>query len=368
MPGFHRVDQQVELVRQLISGSVLALEEAVNVRNKDGRTALHMAVTKNIQADLIELLMTAPSIDLNARDANGMTSLDLLRKRPNSASSEVLIKELIAAGGISNCRVDIARNDLVTHSKKGHVIYCRPGTSFTIPDAKIVLYTTSSNGVCEGASDQESTGYSACSSESSEVDHGNLSGKNKLNSATSAARHLKFLLQWTGRGKNSDGTERIAYDHLELISTGRTGCSLDSHTHIPLRQKYSKACLLNNKRVFSPRTDLPIPSLSAREKFAAGLTQGVIQATPYFASQLRSSPSSLLSTASPISMEEQNGASIEQKHHLDQQCNSSKQEDSNRKQPSLDMKLMNQYLSFGAQSLAVKGIVRFGTQECSFHM
>ena len=96
-------------MKQLVCGEVVDIQDIINVRNLDGRTALHMAVTENVQSNLVELLMTVPSIDLNVRDADGMTPLDLLKRQPKSASSEILTKELIAAGGISNCQDNVTR-------------------------------------------------------------------------------------------------------------------------------------------------------------------------------------------------------------------------------------------------------------------
>ncbi|KAL6993068.1 hypothetical protein U1Q18_011188 [Sarracenia purpurea var. burkii] len=72
------------------------INDIINVRNNDGRIALHMAVIENIQSNLVELLMIVPSIDLSIQDADGMTSLDLLKQRPRSASSEIIIKRLIS--------------------------------------------------------------------------------------------------------------------------------------------------------------------------------------------------------------------------------------------------------------------------------
>ncbi|KAL2536617.1 ELMO domain-containing protein A-like [Forsythia ovata] len=43
------------------------------------------------------------------KNTYGYTHLDLLKQRPKSASSEILIKQLISAGGISNCQDQITR-------------------------------------------------------------------------------------------------------------------------------------------------------------------------------------------------------------------------------------------------------------------
>ena len=91
-PSFQRIEWQTELVKQLVCGEVVDIHDIINVRNLNGRTALHMAVTENVQSNLVELLLTVPSIDLNVRDADGMTPLDLLMRRPKSLSSEILTK------------------------------------------------------------------------------------------------------------------------------------------------------------------------------------------------------------------------------------------------------------------------------------
>lgn len=78
-PGFRRVDQQIELMKHLVSGKIVNLEEIIDVKNNDGRTALHIAVIENIHSDLVELLMTVRYIDLNIRDVDRMTPLDLGR-------------------------------------------------------------------------------------------------------------------------------------------------------------------------------------------------------------------------------------------------------------------------------------------------
>ena len=70
--GFRRIDWQIELMKQLVCGEVVDIQDVINVRNLDGRTALHMALTENVQSNLVELLLIVPSIDLNVRDADGM--------------------------------------------------------------------------------------------------------------------------------------------------------------------------------------------------------------------------------------------------------------------------------------------------------
>ncbi|GMI75100.1 hypothetical protein like AT3G01750 [Hibiscus trionum] len=319
-PGFRRIDRQIELMRQLVCGEVFDIRDIINVRNSDGRTALHMAVTENVQSSLVELLMFVPYIDLNVRDADGLTPLDLLKRRPKSASSEILIKELIAAGGISNCQDNVAR--------------------------KIFLYTGFESAYDEGC-DRESVGYSSCLSELSDLNVSSSFDNKKSSSINHTARRLKNLLHWPRKKeRKADTTESVDdNDPLEIMST----CRNWQDSHIPLREKYTKfSSLPNNERTFSLRSDLP--SRSSRKIFTAGLTHGVIQAAPHLAAPLKSPPSpcSVSSTASPVSADEQKGVHDARLKKLF----NGKTTQMNLKQTSVDKRLMNQYLCFGAQGLA----------------
>ncbi|XVF43779.1 hypothetical protein PTKIN_Ptkin02bG0067800 [Pterospermum kingtungense] len=351
-PGFQRIDRQIELMKQLVCGGVVDIQDIINVRNLDGRTALHMAVTENVQSNLVELLMTVPSIDLNVRDSNGMTPLDLLKRRPKSASSEILIKELIAAGGISNCQDYVARSAIVSHLR-GQGIGGSPGTSFRIPDAEIFLYTGSGNAYDAGY-DQESVEYSSCLSELSDLNLSSSLDNMKSSSINHTAKRLKFLLQWPKKKeRKAAGTKSADDDPIEVMST----CRNWSNSHIiPLRQKYSKAfSLANNKRIFSLRSDLP--SRSTRKKFTTGLTRGVIRAAPHLAAAPFVSPPSPFSgssVASHASMGDQQKGVHEARHPCSSPSLNGKTTQMNQKQTSVEKMLMNQYFCFGAQGLAVE--------------
>ncbi|PON64781.1 Transmembrane protein [Parasponia andersonii] len=328
-PGFRRIDRQIELMKQLLCGDIVRIQDIINVRNNDGRTALHMAVNENMQINLVELLMTAPSINLNIRDAEGMTPLDLLRQRPQSASSEILIKQLISAGGISNCQDHKTRSALVSHLKM-HGIGTSPGTSFRIPDAEIFLYTGIEN-ASDASYDQISEQFSTYSGELSQVDLANsLSNKKKPGSVNSAARRLKFLLGWPRRkDKNLDRTDFEDDDSLDSFNRYRDF----EENHIPLRQIYSKSSSLsNNRRTFSVGS---FPSPSTKMKFAAGLMHGVIKTMPHLTASAHSSSST------------RSGSSMSSPAFMDKQ----KRLNMNSKPNSMNKRLMNQYLSFGAQGL-----------------
>ncbi|OMO81426.1 hypothetical protein COLO4_23615 [Corchorus olitorius] len=348
-PGFRRIDRQIELMKELVHGKVVNIQDIINARNLDGRTALHMAVTENLHSSLVELLMAVPSIDLNVCDADGMTPLDLLKRRPKSASSEILIKELIAAGGISNCQNNVARSVIASHLRGQGIGGNSPGSSFRIPDAEIFLYTGSEKAY-DVAYDQEGVEYSSCLSELSDLNVSNSSlGNKKSSSLNYTARRLKFLLQWPKKKeRKADSTESVDHDPLEVMST----CRYQADNHIPLREKHSKSVSLpNNKRTFSLRRDLP--SHSTRKKFTAGLSHGVIQGVPPYKSP--TSPISGSSVASPISVDEEKGGHVARETGSNPSFNG-KTTELNQKQASPDKRLMNQYFCFGAQGLAMQDI------------
>ncbi|KAL5760097.1 hypothetical protein ACOSQ2_018935 [Xanthoceras sorbifolium] len=350
-PGFRRVDRQIELTKQLVCGEFLDMQDIINVTNNDGRTALHLALAENIHCNLVELLMTVPSINLNVRDGDGMTPLDLLKRHPKSASSEILIKQLISAGGISNCQDNLARRNAIVSHLKGQGIGGSPGSSFRIPDAEIFLYTGIGNTASDASCDATSVEYSTCLSEQSDLESTNSVDK-KSNSMNYAARRLKFLLRWPKKKEKKDASAELGADDPWEASSIDKG----SGSPMPLRQKYMKSLSLpNNKRTHSIRSDFPSPS--TKKKFTAGLMHGVIQASPRLAAPIQSlsSPLSVSSMASPPASvdNKQKGVDI-----LGPSCSNQFSDGSRTpqmvKQDSLNKKLMNQFLCFGAQGLAVE--------------
>ncbi|XP_043723915.1 ankyrin-2-like [Telopea speciosissima] len=353
-PGFRRLDRQIDLMKQLVCGKIISMQDVINIRNNDGRTPLHMAVLENMHSNLVELLMRVPSIDLNIRDVYGMTPLDLLRQGPKSALSELLIKQLISAGGMSNCQDYTARNAIVSHLKM-QGIGSSPGTSFKISDAEIFLYTGIENASDAGGD----LGSATCSSEISNFDsadgsHGSFDNK-KPNSVNYAARRLKILLQWSRRKeKKTEDLKKLGDD--DSVGSCKKQRNLDD-TATPLRQRFSKpSSLPNNKRALSVRSNLPSPS--RKKKLAVGLIHGVVQAIPQLSVPTRSSTSSFSNSPipSPTSLDKQKGVHTGNES-ADPSC--SKQSliggavDMSQKQTPVKRRLMNQYFCFGAQSLAV---------------
>ncbi|XP_051122289.1 uncharacterized protein LOC127245447 [Andrographis paniculata] len=330
-PGFRRIDRLKALVRELVDGTFASVEEIVNIRNRDGRTALHMAVIDNIQSDVVELLMSVRFIDLNICDADGFTPLDLLRQRPPSASSEILIKRLISAGGISDCRDRRARNAFVSHLKTRRGVGRSPGTSFDIPDAEIFLHA--------GIEDHHPGRYS---SDSTSIDYsGEIAVETstpkykKLGSINSTTRLLKNILSWPRKSDKRSNAIDANNDSSSIESYRSSSGSKPGL--VSLRQQFCRASSLpSNKRISSFPGNLPSPS--TKKKFAAGLSQGVLRVEPR-AAHLLGSPSSAFSESTLSSPKEAGIARDHRKTKL--------------RPRSLNLRLMNSYLCFGAHGLSV---------------
>ncbi|KAK7280903.1 hypothetical protein RIF29_08466 [Crotalaria pallida] len=367
-PGFRRLDKHTELMKQLVSGKIVELHDIINIRNNDGRTALHVSVIdNNIQCELVELLISVSSIDLNIKDFDGMTPLDILKQRPKSASSEILIKRLISAGGRSNHQEIQDYNErnnytLITNVKT-HGIGGSPGTSFRIPDSEIFMYTSIENDAKDANYDKVSMESNASSDEISNAVSANSPYNNniKTSSVNHAARGLKFLLRWPRRRETKASASELEDDgdSFDPFSSSR---NLEEFP-ISLRQKYSQqqqpppSSLPNKKRTQSMRTYNNLPSSSSKMKF---LMQGVIQVKPHTQSHVpfhayHSTPTSPfhdLSLASLSCANKQKGVGI-------MRTPSCSKDDGtlnlNYKQHgSFNKKLMNKYFSFGAQGQIVE--------------
>lgn len=344
-PGFRRLDRQIELMKHLLHGKLLNVQEIINLRNNDGKTALHLAVTENVQCDLVELLMSVPSINLNITDEDGFTPLELLKQQPKSPSLDILIKQFVSAGGISNHSDYMATNALFSHMKT-QGIGSSPGTSFRIPDAEIFLYTGIEN-VSDLTRSQVDEDFELHSVDNGECDSVDSSD----NKSISTVKRLKFFLQWP-KSKEKRPTRT---DCIDDYSSGMFDISRTSQPKsVSLRHQYStNSCLPHNRRtITAPVMNIP-PSPSTKKRFAAGLMHGVIQATPKLANPARSplSPFSGSPLSSPMSMQDYQettgigGVS----------CSNKKVPVTKFRQDSFNRKmLMNQYFCFGAQGLAVE--------------
>ncbi|CAN4123274.1 unnamed protein product [Withania somnifera] len=343
-PSFCRLDRQMELMKQLVCGKIMEIEDIINIRNNDGRTALHLAVIENIQIDVVELLMTAFSINLNIRDTGGNTPLDLLKQHPQSASSEILIKRLISAGGISNCQDHVTRTVLASHLKM-QGIGGSPGASFRIPDAEIFLYAGIDN-ASDANSNSASTEIASCWGEPSPCHSAaGSNSSNKLRSVYSAARRLKLLLRWKRK------KEQKLYFGL-------------GDQPIPLRQRFLRmSSLPNSKRVLPVQNYLPSPS--TKKNFAAGLMHDVIHMTPQSSCGSPSSAYSESSWSSPVVTKEKrlNFGNVSGGSSSLKLSNTREKSKLSRKHGSFNMKLMNQYFCFSSQGLDVERRVNSAQQD-----
>lgn len=360
-PGFRRLDRQMELMKQLVCGSIINIQSIVNMRNSDGKTVLHLAVIGTVHPDLVELLMTIPSINLNIRDVDGMTPLDLLSQRSRTGSSEILIKQLISAGGIPNLNNHIPRLP-ITSQLKMYGNANSPGASFCIPDAEILLYTGI---VASEDSRRSSSCSSACKSDimhcgMSNDNHESSSSDKKQNSVNKAVKRLKVLVGWPRHKEKKNSTPKKLPEDDSIESLKKWTDREDTPT--PLRQRFSRqTSLVNNKRTLSVRNSIPSPA--TKKKFTAGLMHGVIQAMPHLAPPVLPPPSSVSksSMSSPTSdkqktvySEVDNGTASCSNSSM----NGGKVENIPPKLGFANKRLMNQYFCFGAQGLRVGDSIR----------
>jgi len=268
-----------------------------------------MAVVGCVHPDLVELLMTAPSIDLNVEDADGMTPLALLKEQLRSTTSERLIKQIVSAGGVLSSSVLRTRSAVVSQIKMRGGIAISPGTMFKISDAEIFLHS--------GIGATESRRASSCSSDGKcdpERTEGNGEGvenhgltEKRLSSASRAKDRLKMMLQWPRQRAKMSRTPRKSEDSTPLDTIKK----LNQHateTPTPLRQAFTntKTTALNNKRTLAIKSSTP--SSNAKKKLNSKLIHGIMEAMPHLASSstsTRSPPSTLprssMSSAAPPS-------------------------------------------------------------------
>ncbi|KAK7381014.1 hypothetical protein VNO78_33537 [Psophocarpus tetragonolobus] len=367
--SFRRLDKQVELLRNMLSGKNFHVEDIINAKNNDGRTALHMAIIGNIHTDLVQLLMTAPSINVNMSDIDGMTPLDYLRQHPHSASSDILIKKLISAGGMFGCQGHSSRKAIASHLRK-QSIGSSPGTSFRVSDTEIFLYTGIEN-VSDASADHGSGGMSSSSSE--HIPYDPNAPENRVPTATKrpssvnyAAARLKRALQWSRvKDKKSEGFKKST-DEGSVDSCRKWNNSFDE-TPTPLRERFSRpSSLPNNKRTLSVRSQQSSPN--AKKRFASGLVHGVMQSMPHakVSGRSRSSSFSKSSISSPRSIDKQKGICIDN-DISGPSCSSQPppppppldDDESPKlvKRTSVGRKLRGHYFCFGAPGLNVKNSV-----------
>ncbi|XP_062222851.1 uncharacterized protein LOC133921826 [Phragmites australis] len=298
-PGFRRLDRQLELMRYLIRERTADIQKIINLKNDAGLTVLHMAVVGSVHPDLVELLMTTPSIDLNAEDTNGMTALALLKQQLRSATSDRLIKQIVSAGGVLNSSILRTRSAIASQIKMQGGIASSPGTTFKVSDAEVFLFS--------GIGATESRRPSSCSSNgkddpthadangAGDDNHGS-SGK-RLSSASRAKDRLKMMLRWPRHKEKMSKTPKKSEDSSPLDSIKK----LNDHgieTPAPLRQKFTKTTALNNKRTLAVKSSTPTSSVT-KKKLNTKLIHGIMEAMPQLAPSVQSrSPTSTVPRSS----------------------------------------------------------------------
>ncbi|TKY63123.1 putative ankyrin repeat protein [Spatholobus suberectus] len=339
--SFRRLDRQVELLRQLVSGKHFHIEEVINAKNTEGRTALHIATIGKIHTDLVKFLMTAPSINVNVSDVDGMTPLDYLKQSPNSAASNVLIRKLVAAGGMFHHQGYNSRKAIASHMKM-HSVGGSPGTSFRISDTQIFLYTGIEN--ASGAStDQGSAGMSSSSSEHTAYDSAAENRPSTTSKRPSVAAGLRRVLQWPlVKDKKAEGI-RNSIDEGSVDSCRKWDITDEILT--PLRQRFFRhSALPNNKSNLSVRSYQSSPN--AKKRFASGLVHVKVSR------RSSSSSFSISSFSSPRSIDKQKGVCIDS-DVAGPSCSSHQNDKSTNlgKRASVSKKLRAHYFCFSKASV-----------------
>lgn len=261
-PCFRRLDRQIELMKNLVSGKVFNVDEIVNTRNNEGRTALQLAIIGNIHSELVELLMSVGSTDVNARDKDGMTVLDILRQRPRSESSERITRKLMSAGGMfSSCHdgSEAARRVIASHLRMQSMVGGSPGTSFRIPDPEILTIAGGSEkkglDTFSSSTTTTTTTTRKITTRDSVVSEGKLlvAARNALNKtattkhASAATQRLKRLFSQWPKIKKRDTRSKLGINKNSRGGGGgghqRSSCEGGTTTPIPLRQRFSKRTL-----------------------------------------------------------------------------------------------------------------------------
>ncbi|KAJ8749869.1 hypothetical protein K2173_013784 [Erythroxylum novogranatense] len=356
-PAFRRLDRQIELMKQLLCGKAFSMEDIINVRNNEGRTALHMAIVGNVHSEFVQLLMSAQSLNVNIRDADGMTPLDLLRQRPQSASSDILIRQLISAGGIFSCQDYSARRAIASRLKmQGNG--GSPGTSFRISDTEIFLYTGIEI-ISDASAGPASAGMSSTDLSRHESANENQTStiNKKQSSVNHAAQRLKRALQWARmKGQKAERFKKSV--NRGSANSAKKGYNSSEETPAPLRQRFFKPpSLPNNKRTLSVRSNQSSPT--AKKKFASGLMHGVMQAMPQITvpGRSRSSSFSKSSLSSPGSLDKQKGVFTETDVAGTSSCNQLFDDPTpnvTEKEGSTHRRSRSQYFCFGASGVSVK--------------
>lgn len=70
---------QIKTMKQFLSEEGFDVEDIINAKNKDGRTALQWAIFGNWHRKPVQILKAAQGMEVNIPDEDGTTPLDWLR-------------------------------------------------------------------------------------------------------------------------------------------------------------------------------------------------------------------------------------------------------------------------------------------------
>ncbi|KAH9309802.1 hypothetical protein KI387_037713 [Taxus chinensis] len=308
--GFRRLDKQMDLVRHLILEKSIDLASIINCKNKEGRTAMHLAVLgKVIHKKLVELLLSAPGLNINICDKHGMSAVDILELNLVSGiTSDPLLKQLALAGG----RPMRSENSYVSNANISYgKIHCAdnsPGTSFRSTDSSI----------CPQYEESEIVDVSL--KELIESNAGTryfIGNQKKLSAANHAKQRLATLLGWSHGGKTARKEEQIQ-EHKPDITEYRSRTSAGGKSaHLmhskdwllygfenpsPLRERFSKTSTPGTKSDSFLRKSQSSPFTKHRFPKLCGnnFNGGGSPAISPFASPSRSSSLSPITSPLPL--------------------------------------------------------------------
>ncbi|KAL8158543.1 LOW QUALITY PROTEIN: hypothetical protein V2J09_000080 [Rumex salicifolius] len=345
-PGFERLDRHIELMKQLTEvRNNFKVEDIVNTKNNEGRTALHLAIIGNVHSDLVQHLMETRYINVNVRDDHGLTSLDYLKQQPRSSSSEMLIMQLISVGGLSNFQDISTRNAIDMHMALQDDLCVSPGTSFGVSDSEFFKYLGIEH-VSSGPNIEViSHLFPSPSETSSPCDMSSpgriVESKKRGGRLQNAAKRLKSLFRWMSMKKkrmvDDDDDDDDGYAE-SLRSRGSF-----NESPVSLRE-------ICNKRTLSLRSNTSSPTNS--KKFASSVVHGIMVDHPHGNAPPASLSSSSLSDQGKGS-DDVLGSSFSTEDEADESPRViHKQGLSHKKSP------MNQYSCFG-----LSGKSRLGGKE-----
>lgn len=354
-PAFERLDKHTELMNRLItSAASKSPSDFVNYRNNEGRTALHLAISRNVPLEFVEMLMSVKSIDINIRDASGMTPLDLIRQKPQSPTSDLLFRRLVSAGGMFSSRDQSITSVVASHLKDRGNFYS-PGARFRTSDAEIFL--SSRLDVAPDKTAVVAPRHARSSSCSIEIGQLNVTDENhhlkkcRNASVNSATERLKSVFHWP-RIKKQPGHSKNNSE-ISITSTNLE----TQETPVPLRQRFSKSSTSslplpnNNKRTLSVRSNQSSP-IAKKKRF------GSVRSRSSSFSKISIHSSSTSSSSSIIDLKQKGvlmdtsiaGPSGLNRPAVIEPVKSKLTE----KQGSLRRRLKNHYFCFGASALSVK--------------